>query len=59
MGLHIWNGCAAGCAAMTLILWGAAFADYLSRNVAVTDTLVAGNGAYVSDGLAALGYSYW
>lgn len=59
LGLYIWNGVAAACAALVLIVWGALFGVRLSSNVAVTDTLVAGAGAYVSDGLAAMGYSYW
>lgn len=58
LGLYIWNGIAACGAALTLIVWGALFASQLAWNVAVTDTLVP-EGAYTSDGRAALGYSYW
>ena len=41
---------------MTLVLWGVQFAITLMYNVVLDETI---SGDTKSDGLAALGYSYW
>uniref|UniRef100_A0A1L8D9R0 Putative conserved plasma membrane protein n=1 Tax=Nyssomyia neivai TaxID=330878 RepID=A0A1L8D9R0_9DIPT len=57
-GLYIWNGLAIGFAVLTLILCGSLFAVSIRYNIAVRHTLTV-NSILSSDGLAALGFSYW
>lgn len=55
-GLYVWNGIAAGCTLIVMILWGAMFAITLTDNVAYSQTI---SGEYTSQGQASLGVSYW
>lgn len=57
-GLYIWNGIVIGATVLVMILWGALFGSYLSENIGITDTLTP-EAPYSSEGMAALGASYW
>lgn len=57
-GLYIWNGIVIGATVLTMILWGVLFGTSISENIAITDTLTP-EAPYSSEGLAALGASYW
>lgn len=57
-GLYIWNGLVILFISLTLILYGSLYGSYLSKNIAIADTL-SKTANYSSDGLAGLGYSYW
>ncbi|XP_049777629.1 uncharacterized protein LOC126175118 [Schistocerca cancellata] len=55
-GLFYWNAGAAVADLLILILWGVQYAVTLAENVAFAQVIA---GQYLSDGHAALGYSYW
>jgi hypothetical protein len=57
-GLYIWNGIAAGCILVCMIVWGVAFSTNLNKTAAVSETLN-GPDALNSEGQGSLGYSYW
>lgn len=55
-GLYIYNAIAAGSLLLSMILWGAMFAQDLTHNIPSYKTL---KEKFSTDGLAQLGYSYW
>lgn len=57
-GLYIWNGIAAIFCILTMIFWMSLHLIFITKNVAITDTLTA-IGRYSSVGLASLGFSFW
>jgi hypothetical protein len=57
-GLYVWNGIAAFLCFLTMIFWTSLFGIFLSKNIAITDTL-RNVSRYTSDGLAQFGFSFW
>lgn len=57
-GLYIWNGIAAALCLLTMIFWGSLYLIFISKNIAITDTLRT-TATYSSNDLAGLGFSYW
>lgn len=57
-GLYVWNGIAASFCLLTMVFWSSLFGIFISRNIAVTDTLRTVS-RYSSDGLAQFGWSFW
>lgn len=58
-GLYIWNGIAAIICVLTMIFWISLHFIFITKNVAVTDTLTIEMKRYSSKGLASLGFSFW
>lgn len=57
-GLYVWNLIAAMICVMTMIFWLSLYLIFITKNIAITDTLLIENG-YSSKGLSRLGFSFW
>ncbi|KAF2350744.1 hypothetical protein FHG87_018500 [Trinorchestia longiramus] len=54
-GLYVWNGLAAGCELVAVILWSVMYNTRLSSNVLVEQS----NEGWTTEGNEVLGYSFW
>lgn len=54
-GLYVWNGLAAVCDMLTVILWAVQFHKHLTDNVLLYDA----NDGWTTKGMEVFGYSFW